>query len=126
MSTKPDPRRAARLSVPKQFCEGELARHRVHVVDLSPLGARIRHQALLHDGVICYLDLPPALGGLRLTGCVVWTTLQGTERTLEGERRSHYESGIEFTGATADQQAALASALATLRTADRSDGQPSS
>ena len=126
MSTKPDPRRAARLTVPQQFCEGELAHHRVHVLNLSPLGARIRHQALLHDGVVCYLDLPTALGGFRLTGCIVWTRLQGTEQTLEGERRSHYESGIEFTGATLDQQGALAAALAMLQTRDRSDPEPSS
>jgi hypothetical protein len=87
----------------------------VHVLDLSPLGARIRHRELLHDGVVCYLDLSPSLGGLRLTGCIVWTKLQGTEKTLEGEQWSHYESGIEFTGPTPEQQAALAMALATLQ-----------
>jgi hypothetical protein len=80
---------------------------------------------LLHDGVVCYLDLPPALGALRVTGRVAWTWLQGTEQTLEGDRRSHYESGIEFTGPTAEQQAALTTALATLQAAldapDRED-----
>ena len=126
MATRPDPRRAARLTVPQQLCAGELAHHPVHVLDLSPLGARIRHQELLHDGVVCYLDLPTALGGLRLTGCIVWTRLQGTEQTLEGERRSHYESGIEFTGTTPDRQAALAAALATLRTPDGSEPERSS
>jgi len=117
MSTRPDPRRAARLTVPQQHRNGELARHCVHVLNLSPLGARISHQALLHDGVVCYLDLPPALGALRLTGQVVWTRLQDTEQTLEGERRSHYESGIEFTKLAPEQQTALAAALATLHAA---------
>jgi hypothetical protein len=87
----------------------------VHVLNLSPLGARISHQALLHDGVVCYLDLSPALGVLRLTGRVAWTRLRDTEQTLEGEQRSHYESGIEFTRLTSAQQAALAAALTTLQ-----------
>lgn len=65
--------------------------------------------------MVCYLDLSPALGALRLTGQVVWTRLQGTEQTLEGDRRSHYESGIEFTGVTPEQQAGLAAALETLQ-----------
>jgi hypothetical protein len=117
MLTRPDPRRVARLTIPPQFRNGELGHHRVHVLNLSPLGARISHQELLHDGVVCYLDLPPALGALRLTGRVAWTWLQGTEQTLEGDRRSHYESGIEFTGPTAEQHAALTTALATLQVA---------
>jgi len=87
----------------------------VHVLNLSPLGARIAHGDLLHGEVVCYLDLPPALGALRLTGRVAWTWLRRTENTLAGERRSHYESGIEFTNPTPDQQAALANVLATLR-----------
>ncbi len=117
MSNRPDPRRVARLTVPPQLREGELAHHRVLVLNLSPLGARIAHGDLLHSEVVCYLDLPPALGALRLTGRVAWTWLRGTEQTLEGDRRSHYESGIEFTGPTPEQQAALAAALATLQAA---------
>src|SRR5512146_3115262 len=114
MPGRPDPRRVARLTVPQPLREGELAHHRVHVLNLSALGARISHQALLHEGVVCYLDLAPALGALRLTGCVVWTWLRGTEQTLEGRRPSHHESGIEFTSLTSAQQDALAAALATL------------
>jgi hypothetical protein len=117
MATRPDPRRVARLTIPAPLREGDLAHQPVHVLNLSPRGARIRHQALVHDGVVCYLDLPPALGALRLTGQVVWTRLQGTEQTLEGDRRSHYESGIEFTGVTPDQQAGLATALEKLQAA---------
>jgi hypothetical protein len=117
MGTRPDPRRVARLTIPPHLRNGELAHHRVHVLDLSPLGARISHQEVLHDRVVCYLDLAPALGALRLTGCVAWTRLQNTERTVEGDRRSHYESGIEFTSLTPEQEGALATALEKLQTA---------
>ena len=116
MAAKREWRRVARLTVPPQLREGELAHHSVHVLNLSPLGARIAHTELLHGEVVCYLDLPPALGPLRLTGRVAWTRLYSVEQTLEGARRSHYESGIEFTGPTPDQQTALAAALATLQT----------
>jgi len=102
--------------------EGEFAHHRVQILNLSPLGARIAHEDLLHGEVVCYLDLPPTLGGLRLTGRVAWTWLRGTEHTLTGDRRSHYESGIEFTKPTPDQQAALASALAKLGSAQTDPG----
>jgi hypothetical protein len=72
------------------------------------------------------VDLPPALGVLRLTGRVIWTRLRSTEQTLAGDRRDHYESGIEFTSPTPEQKTALAAALATLQ-ADQaaSDREPS-
>ena len=124
MSARPDPRRAARLTVPPPLGGGELAHHRVHLLNLSPLGARISHRDLLHDGVVCYLDLPLALGGLRLTGCIVWTHLRGTEQALTGERRSHYESGIEFLDPTPAQQTALAVALASLQATPARPGGP--
>jgi len=115
MSNRPDQRRVPRFTVPLPLREGELAHHRVHVLNLSPLGARIAHGELLHGEVVCYLDLPPALGALRLTGRVAWTWLHHVEQTLAGDRRSHYESGIEFTRPTPDQQAALAAVLVTLQ-----------
>ncbi len=120
MATRPDPRRVARLTIPAPLREGEYAHHPVHVLDLSPLGACIRHHTLLHDGVVCYLDLPPALGPLRLTGRLVWMALRRTEQTLEGTQRSHYESGIEFTGVTRAQRAALAEVLGKLQAAPAS------
>jgi len=88
----------------------------------SSRGARIAHEDLLHGEVVCYLDLPPALGALRLTGRVAWTWLRGTEHTLGGDRRSHYESGIEFTNPTRDQQVALATVLATLQAVQTDPG----
>jgi len=122
MGAIPDRRRVARLTVPRHLRGGELELQLVHVLDLSPLGARVTHREPMHAGAVCYVDLPPTLGRVRLTGRVVWTRLRGYEQTLEGDRRSHYESGIEFTGPTFDQQTALAAALATLQAAqDASD-----
>ena len=117
MGEMADRRRAARLFVPRALGAVELELRQVHLLDLSPAGARIEHEQLLHEGLVCFVDLPRALGRLRLTGRVVWTRLHATEQTFEGERRAHYESGIAFTGPTAEQQAALADALATLQTA---------
>lgn len=117
MSNPIDRRRVARLTVPRRFRGGELELHLVHVLDLSPLGARIAHREPLHAGGIGYVDLPPALGRVRLLGCVVWTRLRSTEQTLDGDRQAIYESGLEFTSLTPEQQKALADALATLQAA---------
>jgi hypothetical protein len=87
----------------------------MHVVDLSPLGARIATREPQHEGVVCYVDLPPTLGAVRLTGRVVWTRIRGTEQTLAGDRWSLFESGIEFTGPTSEQRTGLTAALETLQ-----------
>jgi hypothetical protein len=78
----------------------------VHVLNVSPLGARLMHLELWHAGAVCHVDLPFALGAFRLTGRVVWTRLHGTEQTVDGERRCYYDSGIEFAGLTLEQQTA--------------------
>lgn len=117
MSNPADRRRVGRLTVPRRLRGGELELHLVHVLDLSALGARIAHREPLHEGGIGYLDLPPALGRVRLLGRVVWTRLRATEQTLDGDRQSLYESGLEFTSLTAEQQKALADALEILRAA---------
>jgi hypothetical protein len=117
MSHPVDRRRVARLTVPRRFRGGELELHLVHVLDLSPLGAQIAHREPLHTGGIGYVDLPPALGRVRLLGRVVWTRLRATEQTVDGDRQALYESGLEFTSLTADQQKALADALETLQAA---------
>ncbi len=115
MATRPDRRRVARLTVPAPLRDADLAHHPVHVLDLSRHGARVQHQTLLHHDVVYYLDLSPALEALRLTGRLVWMSLRRTEQTLEGVQRAYYESGIEFTGGTPEQQAALARALEKLQ-----------
>jgi PilZ domain len=117
MGTEPERRRVMRLDVLRQPRGGELEPHFVHLLDLSPLGVRIAHLEPWHEGVVCSVELPPAVGALRLPGRVVWTRLRETERIVEGDRRSLYESGVEFTRLTAEQQAALALALATFRAA---------
>ena len=112
-----DRRRVARLTVPKRWRGGELELYLVHVLDLSALGVRIAHREPLHAGGIGYVDLPPALGAVRLVGRVVWTRFRATEQTVDGDRRDLYESGLEFTSLTPEQQAALATALTTLQAA---------
>ena len=114
MSEIPDRRRVARLTVPRHLRGTALEHHDVLLLDCGPLGARITHRTPLHEGVGCAVEFPPALGPLRLTGRVVWTRIQSTEQTLAGDRRTHYESGIEFTDLAPDEQTALAATLAAL------------
>ena len=117
MGTEPERRRVMRVDVPHHLRKGDLEPHFVHLLNLSPLGVRVTHLEPWNKGVGCSVDLPSALGAIQLSGRVVWTRLRETEQTLAGDRRDHYESGIEFTGLTAAQQAALAAALATLQAA---------
>ncbi len=117
MQTGPERRRAMRVDVPRQLRERELEPHFVHLLNLSALGARVTHLEPWDTGFLCAVDLPPSLGTVRLSGRVVWTRLRSTEQTLAGDRRDHYESGIEFTNLTPAQEKALADALATLQTA---------
>ena len=114
MVTGPEQRRAMRVDVPKRFRGGQLEPHFVHLLNLSLLGVRVTHLEPWDKGVGCSVDLPPSLGTVRLSGRVVWTRLRSTEQTLAGDRRDHYESGIEFTNLTPAQGKALAEALATL------------
>jgi hypothetical protein len=110
MSTQPERRRVMRVDVPHHLRKGEIEPHFVHLLNVSPLGARVTHLEPWAKGLVCSVDLPPTLGVLRLSGRVVWTRLRSTEQTLAGDRRDHYESGIEFTGLTAAQKAGLAAA----------------
>ena len=117
MVTGADRRQVARLTVPRPWRGGELEPHLVHVLDLTARGARIAHREPLHAGGIGYVDLPPAFGAVRLMGRLVWTRLRRVEQIPKGGRRALYESGLEFTSLTPEQQAALATALATLQAA---------
>ena len=117
MVTGPEQRRVMRVDVPHHLRKGELEPHFVHLLNLSLLGVRVTHLEPWDKGVGCSVDLPPALGAIRLSGRVVWTRLRGTEQSLAGDRRDHYESGIEFTNLTPAQKAVLVTALATLQAA---------
>ena len=113
----PERRRVMRLDLLRPCREGNREPHLVHLLDLSALGLRLAHREPWPAGVVCSVELPPILGAVRLPGRVVWTQHRGTDRVLEDDQRCPYESGVEFAVLTAEQQAALAMALATFRTA---------
>jgi len=119
-------RRVARLSVPRHLSGPELELRLVRLLDLSGLGARIEHLEPLREGTVCYVDLPPALGRVRLTGRIVWTGVRGGEQTPEGDRLLHYQSGMEFTALTPQQQTALAAVLEKLQVSTTSERRPPS
>ena len=121
-----DRRQAARLTVPRRWGGGELEHHLVRLLDLSPQETQITHREPLHAGKIGYVDLPPTLEAVRLTGRLVWTRLRRIKQTPAGGRRALYESGLEFTSLTPAQQTALTTALATLQAGQAtSDREPS-
>jgi hypothetical protein len=126
MVTGTNRRRVARLAVPRRWGGGDLELHLVRMLDLSPLGARITHREPLRAGGVGFVELPQALGAVRLAGRLVWTRRRRSELTRDGARRALYESGLEFTSLTPEQQSALAAALATLQpTQDAPDREPS-
>ncbi len=118
MAETRDRRRLARLTVPQHLTGPGFELRLVRLLDLSPEGARIEHPEHLHEGLVCYVDLPPALGRLRLTGQVVWTRLHKGEQTYEGESRVYYQSGLAFVGLTPEQQAKLTVTLQVLKTSE--------
>ena len=112
----PDRRQVARLTVPRHLAGGGSALRLVQLLELSSEGVRIEHRKPLPAGVVCQVDLPPALGQGRLTGRVVWSRLHRGEQTREGDTRVYYQSGLTFIAITPEQQGALAVALRILRT----------
>ena len=114
-SQTPDRRRGARLLVPLHPPEPILELRLGRLVDLSSIGARIEHPDFLREGLVCYVDLPPALGRGRLTGRVVWTRPHKREQSFEGDTRFSYQSGLAFVDLTPEQREALAAALAILK-----------
>ena len=110
-------RRAHRFAVPSHLGGFEVESRLVRLLDLSAEGARIEHPGQLHEGLLMFVDLPPDLGGVRLTGEVVWTKFRKSEQTGEGDKHVSYQSGLAFVGTTPEQQAALAGALAILKMA---------
>ena len=118
MVETPDRRRVARITVPWHLTGPGAEVLLVRLLDLSAEGARIEHAGQLQDGVVCSVDLPPALGGPRVNAKVVWTRLRKGEQTFEGDRVVLYQSGLAFVGITPEQQAALAVALVILKTGE--------
>jgi hypothetical protein len=111
MNKPAERRHVARLTVPAQLSGPRLGPRQVRLLELSPEGARTEHPDPLNEGLMCFIDLPPDLGHVRLTGRVVWTKLRRREQTLEGDRQLYYQSGLIWTGLTPEQRSALAIAL---------------
>jgi hypothetical protein len=118
MVEKSKRRRVARLTVPSHPGGFEPELRRVRILELSTEGVRIEHLGHLHEGLVCFVDLPPALGRVRLTGEVVWTRLRKSEQNFEGDKHVYYQSGLTFVGITPEQQTALAAALEIIRTGE--------
>ena len=115
MTNRPERRHLARLTIPSRFSGRPLEPQPVRLVDLSPKGARVEHPDRLNVGLMCLVDLPPALGRGSLNGRIVWTKLHRNEQTLEGKRQHYYRSGLTWIGLTTEQQGALAAALEILK-----------
>ena len=117
MAPRPDRRHLARLTIPPQLRDRSVALQPVRLLDLSPEGARVEHPDRLNVGLMCLVDLPPALGRGSLSGRIVWTKLHRNEQTVEGRRQRYYRSGLTWTGLTPEQQSALMAALELLTAA---------
>ncbi len=117
MAEPAERRQNARLTIPPQFSGHDLALQPVRLVELSLHGARIEHPDPLNEGLMCFVDLPRALGRGTLSGRIVWSRLQRSEQTMEGERQHYYWSGLSWAGLTPAQQDALAAALQLLKAA---------
>ncbi len=115
MTETPERRRAARINVPAHLTGPGTQLRLVRIVDLSSEGARIEVTDPLPEGLVCYLEVPPAPSPLRLTCSVVWSRLHKSEQTVEGDKHRYYRSGLTFIGMTTEQQTALAAALERIR-----------
>ncbi len=117
-SQTPERRQVARITVPQQLKGTGLERRLVRLVDLSATGARIEHTDPVYEGLVCDVDLPPALERGRLKGRVVWTKLHKRAQTFGGNTRVFYQTGLAFVDITAEQREALAAALRLLELPD--------
>jgi len=117
MARIPERRHVARLPVPAQLSGRGMGQLQVLLLDLSPDGARIEHTRPLPDRTLCFVDLPPALGGIKLQGQAIWTQVVGRQEVAEGKWEVTFQSGLRFTMLTPAQQAGLAEALRILTAA---------
>jgi hypothetical protein len=115
MTGIPEQRRATRLTVPRHLIGPDLELRLVRLVNLSPEGGDIEHSEPLNEGVVCFVDLPPDLGSVRLTGRVVWTRPHEDEQALASDRPGSYHSALAWTGVTPAQQRTLSAAVEHLR-----------
>ena len=117
MATIPERRHSVRLTIPSQLSSLGLGRHQVRLLDLSPEGVRVEHVHPFPEGHLCFLDLPPALGGAGLQGRVVWSREAGRKEMAEGDWVVSFQSGLRFTSLTVVQRERLTAALDILKAA---------
>ena len=120
MARQPERRRTARLPIPSRFSGPGREEEPVRLLDLSREGARIEHVRPVSDWKLCSLTLPPALGGARLQGMLVWSLwsrVMGRKVGPKGARQIYHQSGLTFILLTPAQQDALAAALEILKAA---------
>ncbi len=115
MTTTPGRRRSPRFPVPAQLSGPWREDQLVRVIELSAEGTRIEHLRPVPDWGLCLVDLPPALGGTRLQGRVVWSRVAGGKPVAGGNWQDYYQSGLAFTPLTREQQDAVAAALEILK-----------
>jgi len=119
VARQPERRHVARLTIPSQLGSPGLESQEVRFVDLSREGARVEHPDPLHAGLMCLVDLPPALGRGSLSGRIVWSKLHRTEQSLDGERRRYFQSGLTWAELTPGQLGALVAALDILKASQK-------
>lgn len=105
--------------VPWHLSARVLDSHEARILDLSTAGVGIEHAVPLQPGTTCTLEFPLPFGSVHLAARIVWSLLKAADPIAEGregDRGSHYHSGLAFTELTPEQQAALARALETLQT----------
>jgi len=107
-------RRVARTPIAGELGARARSTLDVRLLDLSAFGARIEHLDLLRPGSACTFELPPSIGALILSARIIHSSVVGAAPAREGERKLRYQSGLVFTGITADQQTSLESALEKL------------
>ena len=118
MIKPPERRHVARLTIPSHLSRpSQREEQDVRLVDLSPEGDRIEHLRPLANWSLCFLDLPWALGGVRMQGKVIWSQAGESKPAVDGKRLVHYQSGLTFRLLTPEQRAGLTAALEILRAA---------
>jgi hypothetical protein len=117
MATTSARRRFARFPIPSQLSGPWREDQLVRVVELSAEGTRIEHLRPVPDWDLCIVDLPPALGGARLQGRVVWSRVAGRKPVAGGKWLVYYQSGLALTLLTPEQKDAVAAALEILKAA---------
>lgn len=115
-------RRAPRVNVYGKMQGNVSAKIEARLVDLSTTGARLEHSHVLHPGIIYVLTLPIGGRQLSLKSRVVWSSVSGSLKSLEGETLLLYHSGIEFVDLSDADRDHIADTIASLGQGDSPEG----